>query len=62
MSDNTIKAGDIVSIKSHPKMQVTVERVYDDEVICVWFHPLTNDFIRQKIEVSALVKWDKAII
>jgi hypothetical protein len=57
MTDMTIKVGDIVAFKSHPKYQMTVEHIYDNEATCVWFHPTTHDFQRQVIQLKSLIKW-----
>jgi hypothetical protein len=58
MSESLIKVGDIVAFKSNLKLKMTVEHIYQNDATCVWFHPITFDFQRQKIKLEAIVKTD----
>lgn len=58
MADTTIKVGDIVSLKSHPKYQLTVEYIDGENATCAFFHPVSHDFQHHTIALRALIKID----
>ena len=53
---DTLKAGDVVFFNSHRDYKMTVESVEGVTVYVVYFHPVSGDFQRHRVNISALTK------
>ena len=53
---DTLQAGDVVTLKSHPDYPMTIEWINSGETSCAWFHPVTGDYQQRLIYASALIK------
>lgn len=53
---DTLKAGDVVIFNSHSDYRMTIESVEGVMAYVVYFHPVSGDFQRHRVNVSALSK------